>query len=115
MTTLPPNKHPIGCKWVDHIKFKINGSIEHYTSSLVAKGQEDIDYFDTFSLVAKLVTVKKLLALASIYSWSLTQLDVNNTFLHADLNDEVYMNLPPGFCCERELTLPVNTICKLHK
>ena len=84
----------------------------------MAKGytqQEGIDYFGTFSLVAKLVTIKMLLALVSIYGWSLTQLDVNNDFLHSGLNEEVYMSLPPSFYHKEEPTLPTNTIFKLHK
>ena len=64
--------------------------------------------------MAKLVTVKLLLALASIYGWSLHQLDVNNAFLHGDLLEEVYMALPQGYCPKGE-TLSKNSVCRLHK
>lgn len=65
---LPAGHHSIACKWVYKVKLKSDGSIEHYKAQFVAKGytqQEDLDYIKTFSLVAKLVTVKVFLTLAT--------------------------------------------------
>jgi hypothetical protein len=60
--------------------------------------------------MAKFVSVRCLLAIAVAQNWHLTQLDINNTFLHGDMEKRVYMTLPHGFQNKGN-----SRVCKLNK
>ncbi|KAL0324732.1 UNVERIFIED_CONTAM: Retrovirus-related Pol polyprotein from transposon RE1 [Sesamum calycinum] len=94
-------------------KVTSDGSIARYKARLVAKGYnqvEGVDYFESFSPVAKSITVRLFLGIAAAKSWPLFQLDINNSFLHGHLDEEVYMDPP-----ERYLAAKPGQVCRLRR
>ncbi|GJT30671.1 zinc finger, CCHC-type containing protein [Tanacetum coccineum] len=109
LSNLPP-----GCKWIFKRKMKVDGIIDKFKARLVIQGfrqKEGIYYFDTYAPVARITTIRLLLALAAIHNLVIHQMDVETTFLNGDLDEEVYMKQPEGF------VMPGNEhkVCKLVK
>jgi Reverse transcriptase (RNA-dependent DNA polymerase)/gag-polypeptide of LTR copia-type/GAG-pre-integrase domain len=109
-----PEQNVVGCKWVFKIKRRADGSLERYKARLVAKGfhqEEGVDFFDTFSPVIRPTTIRLVLSIALSFGWDIKQLDVQNVFLHGDLQETVYMQQPSGFIA---LDKP-DHVCRLSK
>jgi hypothetical protein len=109
----PPTIKPIGSKWVFSVKLRSDGSLDRYKVHLVALGYKQeygVDYEETFAPVAKMTTVRTILAIAASQSWPLHQMDVKNAFLHGDLQEEIYMKLPSGMTT----SFPYD-VCKLRR
>ena len=114
MGPLPIGKKVVGSRWVFTIKYHSDGSIAQYKARLVAEGYTQsygIDYVETSASVAKLNTIRVLIAIAATYQWELYQYDVKNVFLHGELEEEVYMSPPPGYV----LSNNPSDVCHLKK
>ncbi|KAE8670806.1 hypothetical protein F3Y22_tig00112079pilonHSYRG00011 [Hibiscus syriacus] len=100
LVDLPKGFKPISNKWVFRKKLRPDGSIQRYKARLVVKGftqRFGLDYFDTYSPVTKISTIRALFALASIHKLQVHQMDVKTAFLNGDLDEEIYMEQPLGF------------------
>lgn len=87
----PNNRNIVGNKWVYSIKENLNGETR-FKARLVARGftqQEGIDYDEIYSPVARMDTVRLLLALAAKFTWNIRQFDVSTAFLNAPIDREV--------------------------
>jgi hypothetical protein len=114
LVDLPPGKQPVGCKWVFTIKHTPEGKVDRYKARLVAKGYTQtygIDYEETFAPVAKMNSVRTLISCAVNLDWKIYQMDVKNAFLHGDLQEEVYMEVPLGF----ETNQTIGKVLRLHR
>ncbi|GJZ46682.1 zinc finger, CCHC-type containing protein [Tanacetum coccineum] len=114
LSDLPPGCKPLGCKWIFKRKMKVDGTIDKFKARLVIQGfrqKERINYIDTYAPVARITTIRLLLALAAIHNLVIYQMDVKTAFLNGDLEEEVYMKQPKGF------VMPSNEpkVCKLVK
>ncbi|GJT73684.1 zinc finger, CCHC-type containing protein [Tanacetum coccineum] len=95
-------------------KLKVDGTIRKFKARLVIQGfkqKSGIDYFDTYAPVARISTMRLLIAMASIHNMIIHQMDVKTAFLNGELDEEVYMNQPQSFIIPSN----ENKVCKLIK
>jgi hypothetical protein len=115
-TLVPSNtaNNVVRCKWVFKVKRKVDDFLERYEARLVAKGfyqQVGVDFEETFSPIVKPTTIRTIHSIAYLAGWKIQQIDIQNTFLHWLLTEEVYMSQPLGFT---HPSYPQH-ICKLNK
>ena len=99
----PQERKVIGVKWVFRTKLNADGLVNKYKARLVVKGYAqifDVDYSETFALVARLDTIRLLLAISAQLGWKVHQMDVKSAFLNGILQEEIYVEQPEGFVME---------------
>ena len=85
---------PVDCKWVFKKKLRLDDTIDKYKVRLVAKGytqKEGNNFFDTYSPIARLATIRVLLSLSASHGILVHQMDVKTIFLNRELEEEIYM------------------------
>jgi len=98
LADLPQGHRAITLKWVFKLKRDEAGAIVKHKARLVARGflqQEGVDFDDAFAPVARMESVRLLLALAAQEGWRVHHMDVKSAFLNGDLKEEVYVHQPP--------------------
>jgi hypothetical protein len=109
-----PKQNIVGTKWVFRNKQDEHGVVIRNKARLVTKGYsqvKDLDFDETFSPVARLESIRILLAYSTHHSFNLYQMDVKSAFLNDPIKEEVYVEQPSDFKGEEHL----NHIYKLHK
>ena len=97
---LPSGIKPLGCKWIFKKKLKSYGSIDKYKERLVAKGfkqKEGLDFFNTYSPMTRITSIRLLIAIAALYDLEIHQMDVKTAFLNGELEEKIYMEQLKGF------------------
>jgi len=100
LTDLPTGAKKIGVKWVYKTKLKENIEMDKFKARLVDKGyvqQQGIDYTEVFAPMTRMDTMRMIVALAAHKGWTFYQLDVKSTFLHGEINEEVYIEQLKGY------------------
>lgn len=111
----PTGANVVGCKWVFKIKWNASGEIEKYKARLVAKGYsqvQGIDYEDTYAPVARLSSLRTVLAIAACNDWDIKVFDFHSAFLNGKLGEgeDIYMQLPEGYAMDGKFTRPVRKL-----
>ena len=99
LCTLPPGAKVIGVRWVNKTKRDEMGTSRASKARLVAQGYRQVpgvDCGETFAPVARLSSLRLVLALAAKTDWDVDQMDVETAFLNAPVQGEVYVKQPPG-------------------
>ena len=106
LVPLPSGRKLVRCRWVYRTKSATDGHISIYKARLFSKGFQQvhgIDYDDTFSPVAKMDSIRLEISSPKIKGWEFHQMDMENSFLHDDLSEEIYMEQPQGFMQDSSL------------
>eukprot|EP00253_Pinus_taeda_P014248 PITA_14248 len=96
----PQDKSVVASRWIYKVKYVADDSVEKYKAGFVAKGydqKEGIDYEETFTPVARYISIRTVTSLVAQMGWEIHYMDVKTTFLNEVIEEEVYIEQPEGF------------------
>ena len=100
LMVIPREIEVVSLKWIYKIKLNQEGDIQKHKARLVARvftQKPGIDFYETFSPVARLETIRTVIVVAAQKKWKIFQLDVKSTFLNGKLDEVIYVEQPHGF------------------
>lgn len=119
LTARPEDRKTVKSKWVFKVKLNADGTLNKYKARLVALGYtqvKGIDYDDTFAPVARMESIRTVLAIAVEKQWEIHSMDVNNAYITSDIDKVIYMEQPQGFVEGRQDSRGRNEqVCLLQK
>ena len=115
----PAGANIVSCRWVFHAKKDAAGNVYRYRARLVARGFSQIpgvDFFDTYAPVAKMASIRVILALAARFDLDVHQVDIKSAYLNGDFeeNEVIYMALPPGLELTKDKSLVLRLLRPLY-
>ncbi len=111
---LPHDHKPIDTQWIYRIKYTDTDEVDKFKTKLVARGflqKKGVDYKQTFTPVAKMTSMRVLLAIVAYKGFEVEQLDINNAYLHSFMNTTMFIMQPPRY---KNVNNP-NLVCQLNK
>jgi hypothetical protein len=105
LVKLPSGRKPVGSKWVFKKKMNVVGQVEKFKARMVVKGYSQVkgvDFSEIFSSVEKLNSIRVLMYLDATFNLDIEHMDVKTTFLHGELEEEIYMKQLEGFVVKGE-------------
>ncbi|GJZ50989.1 retrovirus-related pol polyprotein from transposon TNT 1-94 [Tanacetum coccineum] len=114
LVRLPTGKKALQSKWVFKVKEEQDGK-KRFKARLVVKGfilKQGVDYNEIFSPVVNMTTIRLVLSIVAAENLHLEKLDVKTSFLHSDLDEDIYVTQPEGF---QSTGKEEKLMCKLKK
>eukprot|EP00894_Picocystis_sp_ML_P003164 jgi/Pico_ML_1/53681/g4188.t1 len=118
LVTLPPGRTPLTTTWVFKVKTDGDGQVERHKARLCVRGFEQragVDFHEVFAPTSGKVAQRAFLTYAALVNYEVQQVDIKTAFLNAELNEEIYLEIPEGLRDDRQLNQEPNLVLKLEE